>query len=144
MSTASGRPRGFALIVEARGPDSFGLGLEELARDDAPARPVAHLTPERAARVLEPVLRAVKVSGYARSDLSSTRQDPLLLRESPGVRIALTMFATGPLRKHRRVDAVVAAVERLSDEEAYYWYGKCVGPASGRARRALRLLLADE
>jgi hypothetical protein len=54
------------------------------------------------------------------------------------------MFATGPMRKHRRVDAAVASIERLSDEEAYYWYGKCVGQSAGRARRALRVLLAEE
>lgn len=144
MTSSAARPRGFSLIVETAGPDSFGLLLEELARDDAPARPVAHLTPERAARILEPVLGAVKTSGHARSELSTGRREPLLLREAPGVRVALTMFATGPMRKHRRVDEAIAAVERLSEEEAYYWYGKCVGQSAGRARRALRLLLADE
>lgn len=144
MTTSTPRPRGFALNVHASGPDSFGLTLEEMARGDAPARPVAHLTADRTTRILEPVLVAVKASGHARSDLAPGRHEPLTLRESPGVRVALTMFATGPLRKHRRVDAAVAAIERLSDEEAYYWYGKCVGQSASRARRSLRLLLAEE
>lgn len=144
MTIPSVRPRGFALVVEAAGPDSYGLTLEELALGDEPARKVAHVTSDRTPRILEPILSAVKASGHARSELAAGRQEPLRLNESPGVRVALTMFATGPMRKHRRVDASVAAIERLSDEESYYWYGKCVGPASGRARRALRLLLAEE
>ena len=144
MTSSPTRPRGFALLVEPSGHDAFGLTLEEVARGDEPARQVAHLTSDRAARILEPILVAVKASGHARSELAAGRHEPLLLKESPGVRVALTMFATGPLRKHRRVDAAVAAIERLSDEEAYYWYGKCVGQSAGRSRRSLRLLLADD
>jgi hypothetical protein len=144
MTSSITRPRGFALLVEPSGPDSFGLTLEEMARGDASARPVAHLTSDRTTRILEPILIAVKASGHSRSELASGRHEPLLLKESPGVRVALTMFATGPLRKHRRVDAAIAAIGRLSDEEAYYWYGKCIGQTASRARRALRLLLAEE
>jgi len=144
MTASTPRPRGFALTVESSGPDSFGIRLDELARGDAPDRLVAHLTADRTIRILEPILDAVKVSGHARSELASGRHEPLLLKESPGVRVALAMLATGPMRKHRRVDAAVGAIERLSDEEAYYWYGKCLGQSGGRARRALRLMLADE
>ena len=144
MTGTTPRPRGFALVVEPATTDSFGLRLEELSREGEAARPVAHLKPDRVARVVEQVLAAVQASGHARSDLSPARRAPLVLKESPGVRLALTMFATGPLRKHRRVEAAVGAIGRLSDEEAYYWYGKCVGQAAGRARRALRLLLAEE
>jgi hypothetical protein len=32
----------------------------------------------------------------------------------------------------------------MSTEESYYWYSKCTGPEYARARRALRLLLAEE
>ena len=144
MTPPATRPRGFALVVERASIDAFGLRLEELSRDGAPAHPVAHLAPDRAARIVDRVLEAVQASGHARSDLSPRRRDPLVLKESPGVRIALTMFATGPLRKHRRVEASVGAIDRLSDEEAYYWYGKCMGQSAGRAKRALRLLLAEE
>lgn len=144
MTLSTDRPGGFALVVEPAGQDSFGLALEEVARGESPARPVAHVSPDRTARILEPVLSALKASGHPRSDLSSRRREPLRLKESPGLRVALTMFATGPMRKHRRVEAAAAAIERLSDEEAYYWYSKCVGQSARRARRALRLLLADE
>lgn len=144
MTQSTNRPRGFALIVEPFGPDTFGLALNEVARGDEATRPVAHLTSDRASRILEPILNAVKASGFARSELSAGRSEPLLLKESPGLRVALAMFATGPIRKQRRVEAAVGAIERLSDEEAYYWYGKCVGQSASRARRALRLLLAEE
>ena len=143
MSTSK-RPRGFSLVVEHATVDSYGLRLEELPAEGSAARPVAHLTPERTSRILDRVLAAIQTSGYPRSMLSPMRGDPIVLRESPGVRIALAMFATGPLRKHRRVGATLAAIDRLSDEEAYYWYGKCVGQSGRRAQRALRLLLAEE
>ena len=144
MTTDTRRPHGFRLRVEPAGPDSFGLLLEETERGNERARAVAHLVPDRASRILDLVLGAVKASGHARSDLSARRKQPLGLSETPGVRVALAMFATGPMRKHRRIDAAVSAIDRLSDEEAYYWYGKCVGDTSSRSRRALRLLLADE
>lgn len=144
MTSPRTHPRGFALVVGAVTGDSFGLVLQEFSRDEPGGRPVGHLTPERTMRVLEPILNAVRASGHARSALAGGRQEPLMLGESPGIRVALVMFATGPLRKYRRVETTIGAIERLSDEEAYYWYGKCVGQAANRARRAFRLLLAEE
>jgi len=32
----------------------------------------------------------------------------------------------------------------MSVEETFYWYAKSVGPDASRARRALRILLADD
>jgi hypothetical protein len=67
-----------------------------------------------------------------------------MLDESAGVRLALVLVATAPVSKHGRVDAMAAAVADMSTEEAYYWYAKCMGSQASRARRALRLLLAEE
>ena len=32
----------------------------------------------------------------------------------------------------------------MSTEETYYWYSKCIGVDANRARKALRILLADD
>lgn len=144
MNGVQPRPKGFALVVEPGDSGAFALLLEELPIENSNPRAIAHLPSDRTERIIERVLDAVRLSGLQRSDLSANRREPLVLREAPGVRLALTMFATGPLRKHSRVEAVAAAIERLSEEESYYWYGKCVGETGGRSRRALRLLLAEE
>jgi hypothetical protein len=90
------------------------------------------------------VLTAVRASGHARSELSAHTTEALRLDEASGVRLALTMLATGALRKQSRVHEAVASIGRLGDEEAYYWYGKCIGENGARARRAFRLLLSPD
>lgn len=140
----SARPRGFRLVVEPGADAVFGLRLEETDRAEGTSRIVAHLPPSRAERIMERALGAVRAAGYAPSDLSSRRRAPFRLGDVVGVRFALTMLATGPLRKPSRVAAIAAAVDRLSDEEAYYWYAKCVGESARRSQRAFRLMLAEE
>jgi hypothetical protein len=54
------------------------------------------------------------------------------------------MLTTAPLSKWTRVEAVAAGIQGMTTEEAYYWYAKCVGMDGHRARRALRLLLAED
>jgi hypothetical protein len=144
MSARRDRPRGFTLTVEAGPSGSYGLRLDEVPHDGQPPHGVAHLSPARAARVIEDVLAAVQASGHPRSSLSSQTSQSLRLEEAPGVRLALTMLATGALQKQSRVDETVAAIGRLGDEEAYYWYGKCIGETGARARRAFRLLLSRD
>jgi hypothetical protein len=87
---------------------------------------------------------ALQASGFRRSDLAAQRHQPFRLKEHHGVRLALVMVATGPLHKRARVEAVLSGVARMSDEETYYWYAKCLGSEASRGRRALRLLLAEE
>jgi hypothetical protein len=67
-----------------------------------------------------------------------------VLDESAGVRLALVLLTTGPISKGARVDAMTGAIAHMSTEEAYYWFAKCMGPSASRARRALRILLAEE
>jgi hypothetical protein len=142
---ASQTPRGFRLLVRPEGPDTYGLRLEETnGRPETPPTLVGELDGKATRRILPSVLEAVRASRLAHSVLGPQRQKPVVLEESAGVRLALAILATGPVSKHGRVVAMAAAVADMSTEEAYYWYAKCMGPQAARARRALRLLLAEE
>jgi hypothetical protein len=140
-----GKPRGFQLTVEPVPPDDYGLRLEESdgASQDA-KRPVVNLGPSASRRLVEQAMDALQASGFRRSDLSAQRRQPFRMQEHHGVRLALAMVATGPLHKRARVEAVLSGVARMSDEETYYWYAKCLGSEASRARRSLRLLLAED
>jgi hypothetical protein len=140
-----GMPRGFQLTVEPVSANDYGLRLEESDGTNQDAkRPVAKLGPSASRRLVEQAMDALQASGFRRSDLSAQRHQPFRLQEQHGVRLALAMVATGPLHKRARVEAVLSGISRMSDEESYYWYAKCLGPESSRGRRSLRLLLAEE
>lgn len=140
-----GKPRGFQLTVEPVSADDYGLRLEETdGASHETRRPVANLGPSASRRLIEQAMDALQASGFRRSDLSAQRRQPFRLQEHQGVRLALAMVATGPLHKRGRVEAVLAGVGRMSDEETYYWYAKCLGTEASRGRRSLRLLLAEE
>jgi hypothetical protein len=139
------KPRGFRLTVESVSADDYGLRLEESdGAHQGPKRPVASLGRSASRRLVEQAMDALQASGFRRSDLSAKRTEPFRLTEHHGVRLALAMVATGPLHKRARVDAVLSGIGRMSDEETYYWYAKCLGPEASRGRRALRMLLAEE
>ncbi len=146
MTTAHGiKPRGFQLKIEPVSADDYGLRLEESDGASQEAkRPVANLGPAASRRLVEPAMDALQASGFRRSDLSAQRRKPFRLHEHHGVRLALAMVATGPLHKRARVEAVLSGVGRMSDEETYYWYAKCLGSEASRGRKALRMLLAEE
>ena len=136
--------RSFILVVEPSGPDAFGLLLEE--RSNGSTSPSLHVRADALGvqRVLDSVLVALRESKIARTAVSARRRKPLGLAESAGVRLALVLLATAPVSKRERIAAIQVGVERMSTEEAYYWYAKCSGADAARARRALRLLLAEE
>lgn len=146
MTNAPGsKPRGFQLTIEPVSADNYGLRLEETdGTSEEARRPVANLGPLASRRLVEQAMDALQASGFRRSDLSAQRRQPFRLHEHHGVRLALAMVATGPLHKRARVEAVLSGVGRMSDEETYYWYAKCLGQDSRRSRRALRLLLAED
>jgi hypothetical protein len=146
MTNSNGsKPRGFELTVEPVSADDYGLRLEESDGASQEAkRPVANLGPSASRRLVEQAMDALQASGFRRSDLSAQRRQPFRLKEHHGVRLALAMVATGPLHKRARVEAVLSGVARMSDEETYYWYAKCLGPEASRGRRSLRLMLAEE
>ncbi|MBW2000235.1 MAG: hypothetical protein JRJ29_20035, partial [Deltaproteobacteria bacterium] len=86
---------------------------------------------------------AIKKQGYRSTALSPQRKDPFILDEAAGVRLGLFFFALKPLRKVSRMEEIIAGIERMSDEESYYWYAKCSnGRNANRSRKALRILLA--
>jgi hypothetical protein len=143
--SASQRPRGFRLLIRPEGPDAYGLRLEETnGGPETTPTLVSDLDSKATRRILPSVLEAVRASRLAPSILGPQRRKPVVLEESAGVRLALALLVTGPVSKHGRVDAMAAAVADMSTEEAYYWYAKCMGAAGNRARRALRILLAEE
>ena len=93
----------------------------------------------------ETLLNALKKQGYRPTELSLKRKAPFILSEAPGVRLAILFLTLKPMSKPGRMEEVVAGVDAMSDEEAYYWYAKCLnGPQSQRTRKALRILLAEE
>ena len=140
-----GKPRGFELSVEPIAQDSYGVRLLETNGSAATERTnLTHLPPLRVQRVMTHLLGAIRASRLPNSTLSPQRKTPIRLEESAGVRLALVMLATAPLSKWTRVEAVAAGIQGMTTEEAYYWYAKCVGMDGRRARRALRLLLAED
>lgn len=137
--------RGFKLTVKHEPGDRYGIALTEAyGPGSGPTTPVLTATPAQVSRVVDAVTAAVKASGHTPGRLATQRGTPIPLDEPAGVRLALTLFATQPVTKHDRIRALVAGVNGMSVEETYYWYAKAVGPEASRARRALRILLADD
>lgn len=95
--------------------------------------------------VVDHVLVALKRAGYAPADLSSRRRKPFHLHEEDGVRLGLLFHAVKPLHKTARIEAISQTMRKMEPEEVFYWFSKCsTGPEAGRARRAFRLLAAEE
>jgi hypothetical protein len=135
--------RGFRLNVEPT-DDAFGVLLEETNGRPENTTAVVRTDATHTREVLGSVMGAVTQSGHARTTLGPTRKVPIALAEEAGLRLALVLLATQPVSKSRRIQDMVGGIDAMATEEAYYWYAKCMGPDAGRARRALRLLLAEE
>lgn len=144
--TAVGATRAFRITVVPGKNDFYGLVLEETYGEtgNALAAHVVTSTPAQTSRITDAVFAAARGSGHSPSVLAFTRKDPIRIHEVDGVRLALILLTTQPLTKHARVRAIVAGVNAMSVEETYYWYSKCIGTESSRARKALRALLADD
>jgi hypothetical protein len=136
--------RAFRLTIHPGEGDTYGISLDETYGDSGRtlATPVITTSPMQTGRVVDAVFAAVRSSGQPPSALAFNR-NPIRLDEAAGVRLALTLLTTRPVSKHNRVRALVAGINAMSVEESYYWYAKCLGPDAARARRALRVLLAD-
>jgi len=139
------KPRGFRLIVLPHDIDTYGLRLEE-TNGSSSSEPISVAVADwrHTRRVQSSVQDALRVSRIARTAAWPGRKRPIRLAEEAGVRLALVLVATDPIKRQERVEAMAAGIESMSDEEAYYWYSKCMGEHRRRARRALRLLLAEE
>jgi len=143
LPSTTGRPRSFELRIRAEG-ERFGLELAEVGGSNGRPSMHAALHPEQTAHVIGSVLAALRESKLPRANIGPHRKRPLHLSEPAGVRLALVMLAIAPLARRGRALAIEEAVGAMSTEETYYWYAKCNGPDASRARRALRLLLADD
>ncbi|MBC8420681.1 MAG: hypothetical protein H8E10_19015 [Desulfobacterales bacterium] len=93
----------------------------------------------------ETILKTLKRQGYRPTALSAQREAPFILDEISGVRLGLFFFSLKPLRNVGRMEEIVSGIDRMSDEEVYYWYAKCTnGRNALKSRRALRILLSGE
>jgi hypothetical protein len=139
------RVRGFEIVVLPEKPDRFGVRLIEAdGVVGGPPIVIAVLTPDRTEGMLPVLLDAVRASRHSPAVLSPDRVKPIRVNEDAGVRLALALLATAPVRKPRRLDAMIAAVKALTTEEAYYWYALCMGRDGDRMQRAFRLFLAED
>ncbi|MDR9392326.1 MAG: hypothetical protein RI554_09895 [Trueperaceae bacterium] len=135
--------RSFQLTVHPE-REGFAVALLETSAQDRTTDVVAKATKRRTSELTGALQRALTKSGHARTVLTPRRKKPIPIHEDEGVRLALAMLATEPVRKGRRKTTLLTAVDTMATEEAYYWYAKCVGQDRPRAQRALRLLLAEE
>lgn len=124
---------------------TYGLRIYEAYGQDAKlANLVATTSPAQTARVLDALLTATRQTGHKPSDVAGKDGGTITLDEATGVRLCLTLLATQPIARTERIRSLVAGIERMSVEETYYWYAKCVGPHAAAARKAIRILLADD
>jgi hypothetical protein len=145
MSKPKPKIRGFVLVVEPGGTDTYGLRIVESNGSQHNTSSSAQLNADRLAPYLGAVRNALKESGHKPTVLGPARRKPIGLSEPAGVRLALTINAGTPLTKPARRSAVIEGVAAMSDEESYYWYAKTTKPSGGRrALRALRILLAED
>ena len=91
------------------------------------------------------ILEALRLNGYAATDLGAKRREPFQLTEESGVRLALIFLAIRPISKVSRIEEISRGIRSMTGEELYYWFAKCttIGIAD-RAQKALRLLLSEE
>ena len=146
IATKTGTARAFRLTLTPGRGDTFGLVIEETYGDNGHmlANQVLTTTAAQTGRAVDAVLAAVRTSGHGGTALAFNRRKPIQLNEASGVRLTLTLMATQPITKHERIRAVIAGVNAMSIEETYYWYAKCFGTEGSRARKAIRVLLADD
>jgi hypothetical protein len=137
--------RGFRLTVVPGHGDTFGATIEETYSgvERLLSVPVVQATPAQTARVIDTFFAALRSSGHAASIFSATRRKPITLAEPDGVRLSLLLLVALPVVIHSRVREIVTGINAMSVEETYYWYAKCIGANSSRARKALRVLLTS-
>lgn len=144
------KSRQFKLTVFKRKRDDMGLSFSEQSSDDKviekkPQQNETRVWGAPAKVMTETLLNTIKKQGYRPTALSPQRKEPFILDEAVGVRLGLFFFALKPLRKVSRMEEIITGIERMSDEEAYYWYAKCSnGRNANKSRKALRILLSGD
>lgn len=139
--------RRFELAVEPLQGEAYALALREARPKGQPAEGagmILRVAGDPLRVVMDHVLASLRQAGQRPSDLRRTRREPFLLDEEDGVRLGLLFLALRPMRKIARMDAIAAHVRAMPPEELLYWYSlMSSGEAAPRARRALRILLAE-
>lgn len=145
MIRSADEKRPFELRVVQREGSSYGMALyqPELGRSSRTER-IVQIWGDPLRAVMDHVLAALRQGGYRTFDLGR-RSVPYRLREEDGVRLGLIFLAIKPLRKLSRITAISENVGEMSTEEIYYWFSKTTHrKRKGCARRALRILMAEE
>ena len=152
--TAGGRqPGSYSLTLYQRPVSTNGTTAMNYLPAELGLRRVAELSGDSLRAVADHVLEALRRSGYRATDLHANRREPFHLGEEAGVRLGLLFLAVKPVTKSSRVEAISQGLRKMTSEEAYYWYSKCMTApdatpngerAHERAQKALRVLLADE
>lgn len=94
--------------------------------------------------VLETVRYWLRTLGHPPSALRPRTSSRLDLDEEIGVKISLLFAAVAPLKNTERIDRICHGIQRMSREEALYWFGKASNGKREQALKALRILLAGE
>lgn len=145
MKGAQNQGRSFELKVVSRGNGDYGLALYELQTGRQDAELVERIWGDPLHMISDRILRAVRNGGVRPSSVGPRRKEPIPLREEDAVRTGVLFLALKPMRKLSRIEAIAERVSAMEPEELWYWYAKVTSPVNGRrARRALRLLLAEE
>lgn len=105
---------------------------------------VVNASPAQTGRVADVIIATARRAGHRSADIAAKNGSTITLDEATGVRLCLTLLATQPITRGERIRAIVAGIDDMSVEETYYWYAKCVGPRAASARKAIRILLADD
>jgi len=113
-------------------------GAENMAR-------LACIAREPLKAVVDQILGALKRCGYRGTDLRRGRREPFRLLELEAIRLGVLFVAVEPLRKVTRMRLIAEQITRMEPEELTYWFAKIMAIHGGdRARRALRMLMAEE
>jgi hypothetical protein len=144
------RERQFELRVFAHGKEGYGLALYQTRpgrrrRGEREMERLVQVAGDPLRAVMDQVLGALRRAGYRPSELQRGRCEPFGLLDEDGTRLGLLLLIIRPIRKLDRIEAIHEGLRRMEPEEVYYWFSKATArDGAERARRALRILLADE
>ena len=146
------RERPFVLTIDLHTP-RLTLSRREHPGNGHPVetRRLLSLAGSRLKPLLPTVLDILHRAGAPLVRLEEKGGGRVRVTEPVGARLALLLWAIGPVQKPSRAALIRSGIAELSDEEVYYWYAKAEGGPSyfdrswrNNALKALRILLAGE
>ncbi len=118
-------------------------GVDEWTWDDWVAVKVRRLSGARLRSLLQLLDETLRATEIDSSEITSTGNATILLREEAGVRLSLGFIGVKPLRRVDRMRMLARGISRMSLEECYYWFAKCQSPNTPNGAKALRTLLME-